>query len=49
MRIAPRTSNQILRGDGLLVEADQPLNYPDVVSSDVTSDFADHPILTHRA
>ena len=33
-RITPRTSNQIMRGDGMLVEADQPLYYPEVVSED---------------
>ena len=43
IRIAPRTSNQILRGDGLLVEADQPLNYPDVVSRDLSQDLDDCP------
>jgi arylsulfatase A-like enzyme len=43
LRIQPKTSNQILRGDGLLVEADQPLNYPDIVSRDLGADIADYP------
>lgn len=42
-RIKPRTSNQIMRGDGMLVEADQPLYYPDVVSEDPRRDFSDCP------
>ena len=42
-RIKPRTSNQIMRGDGMLVEADQPLYYPDVVSQDPRRDFSDCP------
>ena len=42
-RIKPRTSNQIMRGDGMLVEADQPLFYPDVVSEDPRRDFSDCP------
>ena len=42
-RIASTTSNQIMRGDGMLVEADQPLYYPDVASEDARMDFADCP------
>ena len=42
-RIKSRTSNQIMRGDGMLVEADQPLYYPDVVSEDPRRDFSDYP------
>ena len=42
-RIKPRTSNQIMRGDGMLVEADQPLYYPEVVSEDPRRDFSDCP------
>jgi choline-sulfatase len=42
-RVRPRHPNQILRGDGLLVEADSPLYSPDVVSSDPGQDFDDYP------
>lgn len=42
-RISPHTSNQILRGDGMLVEADGPLNMPDIVSEDPRLDFDDFP------
>ena len=42
-RIRPTTSNQIMRGDGILVEADQPLYYPDIASEDPRMDFADSP------
>ncbi len=42
-RVEPRTSNQILRGDGLLVEADQMLYAPDVTSADPRRDFDDYP------
>ena len=42
-RIASSTSNQIMRGDGVLVEADQPLYYPDIASEDPRMDFADCP------
>lgn len=40
-RVKPRTPNQILRGDGVLVEADAPLYLPHVVSPDPAADFAD--------
>ena len=43
VRITPKTPNQILRGDGKLVEADQPLYNPDVVSGDMNGDFEDFP------
>ena len=42
-RIRPATSNQIMRGDGILVEADQPLYYPAIASEDPRMDFADSP------
>ncbi len=42
-RVSPRTPNQILRGDGKLVEADSPLYYPDIISSDPSLDFDDFP------
>lgn len=42
-RVTPQTPNQILRGDGKLVEADQPLYQPDVVSGDMNGDFEDFP------
>ena len=41
-KVRPRTPNQILRGDGLLVEADTSLYSPDVVSSDPGADFEDY-------
>ena len=40
-RVAPETPNQVLRGDGLLVEADAPLYDPRVVSTRTGADF-DH-------
>lgn len=42
-RVTPRTPNQILRGDGVLVEADAALYLPHVVSADPAADFADFP------
>ena len=42
-RVRPRTPNQILRGDGQLVEADQALYSPAVVSADPRVDFDDYP------
>ena len=42
-RIKTSTSNQIMRGDGILVEADRPLYYPDIVSEDPRMDFDDCP------
>ena len=42
-RIKPKTCNQIMRGDGMLVEVDQPLDCPDVVSQDPRRDFSDYP------
>ena len=42
-RVKPRTPNQILRGDGRLVEADQPLYDSDVVSENMKADFEDFP------
>jgi len=42
-RVTPQTPNQILRGDGVLVEADAPLYLPHVVSADLAADFADFP------
>ena len=40
-RVQPQTSNQILRGDGILVEADQPLYQPAIVSDAPARDFDD--------
>ncbi|NKB70775.1 MAG: sulfatase-like hydrolase/transferase [Candidatus Latescibacteria bacterium] len=40
-RVQPQTPNQILRGDGQLVEADQPLYQARVVSPDPAADFDD--------
>ena len=40
-RVQPTTPNQIMRGDGRLVEADQPLYQARVVSQDPTADFDD--------
>jgi choline-sulfatase len=40
-RVEPRTPNQILLGDGRLVEADQALYYPEVLSTDPDLDFDD--------
>ena len=42
-RVSPRTSNQILLGDGRLVEADLTLEHPDVVSDQPAMDFDDWP------
>ncbi len=42
-RVAPKTANQILLGDGRLVEADTHLEYPNVVSEDPSLDFDDWP------
>ena len=42
-RIDPTTPNQILLGNGLLVEADAPLYSPHVVSTDPSADFDDFP------
>ena len=42
-RVRPWTPNQILRGDGKLVEADQPLYAPDVVSENMGRDFDNFP------
>jgi len=39
LRTEATTPNQVLRGDGLLVEADSPLYDADVVSHDVDADF----------
>ena len=39
-RVSCQTPNQILRGDGLLVEADAPLYAPIVISNDVEHDFS---------
>ena len=39
-RVSCKTPNQILRGDGLLVEADAPLYAPNVISNDVERDFS---------
>jgi len=42
-RVTLKHPNQILRGDGKLVEADQPLYDPDVVSKQLEADFDDFP------
>ncbi len=42
-RVKPRTANQILLGDGRLVDADLPLEYPEVVSENTAEDFDDGP------
>ena len=42
-RVYPRTPNQILRGDGKLVEADTPLYYPEIISQEPSMDFDDFP------
>ena len=39
-RVSCQTPNQIMRGDGLLVEADAPLYAPDVISDDAERDFS---------
>lgn len=41
-RVKMRTPNQILRGDGKLVEADTPLYAPEVISDDLARDFDDY-------
>ena len=43
MRITPKIPNQILLGDGRLVEADTPLYTPNVVSKNPSLDFDDYP------
>jgi hypothetical protein len=40
-RVSPKTSNQILLGDGRLVDADMHLEYPNVVSERPSEDFDD--------
>jgi choline-sulfatase len=42
-RVSPKTSNQILLGDGRLVDADMHLEYPNVVSERPSEDFDDWP------
>ena len=42
-RVKMHTPNQILRGDGKLVEADAPLYAPHVISDDPARDFDDYP------
>ena len=42
-RISPQTSNQIMRGDGMLVEADGALEMPTIVSEDPRFAFDDFP------
>ena len=42
-RVSPKTSNQILLGDGRLVDADMHLEYPNVVSERPAVDFDDWP------
>lgn len=42
-RVKMHTPNQILRGDGKLVEADAPLYAPQVISDDPARDFDDYP------
>jgi choline-sulfatase len=42
-KVSPKTSNQILLGDGRLVDADVHLEYPSVVSEKPSSDFDDWP------
>ena len=39
VRVHPKTPNQVLRGDGRLVEADAPLYDPLVVSAQTGADF----------
>jgi choline-sulfatase len=41
-KVKMRTPNQILRGDGKLVEADTPLYAPEVISDDLARDFDDY-------
>ena len=40
-QVKPRTANQVLLGDGRLVDADMPLEYPEVVSENPGEDFDD--------
>ena len=40
-RVSPKTANQILLGDGRLVDADMHLEYPNVVSEQPSEDFDD--------
>ena len=42
-QVSPRTSTQILLGDGRLVDADMHLEYPTVVSERPSDDFDDWP------
>ena len=42
-RVRPTTANQIIRGDGVMVEADQTLEHPQVVSWNPQDDFDDAP------
>jgi hypothetical protein len=42
-KFKPVTPNQILLGDGRLVEADAPLYQPDVLSDDLSRDLEDWP------
>lgn len=42
-RVSPKTANQILLGDGRLVDADMHLEYPNVVSKRPSDDFDDWP------
>ena len=42
-KVSPKTSKQILLGDGRLVDADVHLEYPSVVSEKPSSDFDDWP------
>ena len=42
-RVKMQTPNQILRGDGKLVEVDTPLYAPKVISDDLARDFDDYP------
>ena len=42
-KVKMRTPNQILRGDGKLVEADTPLYAAEVISDDLGRDFDDYP------
>lgn len=42
-RVSPKTANQILLGDGRLVDADMHLEYPNVVSEKPSTDFDDWP------
>lgn len=42
-KVAPKTANQILLGDGRLVDADMHLEFPNVVSDNPAADFDDWP------